>query len=288
MLLNQKLFESVGDVAGRTIIEQVTIGLGYTAVTTSDGGIGIAATGAGLNDGRSGNMDIPDYEGRPAIDLLESILAPDPMRRTMALALINALNNTRAMKLPEDATNRILYDRFDILNGRQVAMVGYFPPLVRFLEKKQVPLSVIDKARGIGDKQVFYRQLSDWAEILILTATSIVNSTMEEILSHAGPHLKTVILGPSTPMLPGAFGHLPVHMLAGSAITNREQALKAVRHGGGTRALKPFNRKVYWCPRTVKTVSKNGMQPMIDNDALHCGGNPEGPFPIPASGGRLR
>lgn len=252
MILNQKLFESVGDAAERVTVTQVTIGLGYTAVTTSDGGIGIAATGVALDGSHAGNMDIPDFEGRPAIDLLEGILASDPMLRTMALALINALNNASAMQLPEDATNQILFDRFDILNGRRVAMVGYFPPLVRFLEKKQVPLSVIDKARGIGDKQTFYDQLSDWAEILILTATSIVNRTMEEILSHAGPQLKTVILGPSTPMLPGAFNHLPVHMLAGSAITNRESALKAVRHGGGTRALKPFSRKIYWCAGTFK------------------------------------
>jgi uncharacterized protein (DUF4213/DUF364 family) len=126
-------------------------------------------------------------------------------------------------------------------------MVGYFPPLVRFLEKKQVPLSVIDNARGIGDKKSFYGQLADWAQVLILTATSIVNNTMEDILSHAGPGLETVVLGPSTPMLPEAFAHLPVHMLAGSAIIGPVGAMKAVRHRGGTRALKPFTRKVYWC-----------------------------------------
>ena len=247
MILDQKLFESVCDAAGRVAVEQVFIGLGYTAVTTSDGGIGMAATGVVLDGSHAGNMDVVDYEGRPATDLLEGILAPDIMLRTMALALINALNHTRAIQLPEDTRNRILFDRFDILGGARVAMVGYFPPLVRFLEEKQIPLSVIDKSRGIGNKQTFYRQLADWAQVLILTATSIVNNTMEDLLSHAGPQLETVVLGPSTPMLPEAFDHLPVHMLAGSAITDRGGALKAVRHGGGTRALKPFTRKVYWC-----------------------------------------
>jgi uncharacterized protein len=254
MILNQRLFQSVCDLAGRVTVDQVTIGLGYTAVTTSDGGIGIAATGVALDGSHSGNMDVADYEGRPAVDLLEGILASDPMLRTMALALINALNNARAMQLPEDATNQILFDRFDILSGRRVAMVGFFPPLVRFLEKKQVPLSVIDNARGIGDKQTFYRQLADWAELLFLTATSIVNGTMEELLSHAGPQVETVVLGPSTPILPDAFDHLRVHMLAGSAITDRDGALKAVRHGGGTHALKPFSRKVYWCADGGKTT----------------------------------
>jgi uncharacterized protein (DUF4213/DUF364 family) len=229
------------------------IGLGYTAVSLSDGGIGIAATGVALDGSHSGNMDVVDYEGRQAVDLLECILTPDPIQRTMALALINALSQTNAMQLPEDTKNRILFDRFGILDGVRVAMVGYFPPLVRFLEKKQIPLSVIDNARGIGDKRTFYKQLADWAEVLILTATSIVNSTMEDILSHAGPQLKTVVLGPSTPMLPEAFAHLPIHMLAGSAVMDREAALKAIRHGGGTRALKPFTRKVYWSAHGGKT-----------------------------------
>lgn len=161
MLLNQKLFESVCNSADRVTVEQVMIGLGYTAVSLSDGGVGIAATGVGLDGSHSGNMDMVDYEGRPAVDLLEGILAPDPMLRTMALALINALSQRRAIKLPEDTRNRILFDRFGILNGVRVAMVGYFPPLVRFLEKKHIPLSVIDKTRGIGDKQTFYSQLAD-------------------------------------------------------------------------------------------------------------------------------
>ena len=255
MILNQKLFESVCDVANRVTVKQVFIGLGYTAVTTSDGGFGIAATGVALDGSHSGNLDIADYEGRPAIDLLAGIQASDPMLRTLSLALINALNHSRAIQYPEDSRNRILFDHFDILGGARVAMVGYFPPLVRFLEKKQIPLSVIDSARGIGDKKTFEDQLENWAEVLILTATSIINSTMEELLSHAGPQLKTVILGPSTPMLPDAFTHLRVHMLAGSAITDHPGALKVVRHGGGTRALKPFSRKVYWCADTIKRSS---------------------------------
>ena len=153
MILDQKLFASVSAAAGRVMVDQVTIGLGYTAVTTSDGDIGIAATGVALNGSHAGNLDVVDYEGRPAIDLLEGILVPDPMLRTMALALINALNHNRTMQFPEDLQNRILFDRFGILGGARVAMVGYFPPLVRFLEKKQIPLSVIDNARGLGDKK---------------------------------------------------------------------------------------------------------------------------------------
>ena len=247
MILDRKLFASAAETAGRVMIEQVAVGAGYTAVTTSDGGLGIAATGVDRSGRQRGAASAAGYAGRPALDLLAGIEASNPMLRTMALALINAINQTRAGQFPEDAGNRILFDRFDIVGSRRVAMVGYFPPLVRYLEQERIPLSVIDDARGIGDKKAFNRQLEDWAEVLLLTATTIVNSTMEDLLRHAGPQLKTAVLGPSTPMLPEAFSHLPVHMLAGSAITDRAAALRIIRQGGGTRELKAFSRKVYWC-----------------------------------------
>ncbi len=77
-------------------------------------------------------------------------------------------------------------------------------------------------------------------------ATSIINNSTETILSHTGPDLKTVLLGPSTPMLPKAFAGLPINMPAGAAIIEPRQTLKLVRRGGSARALKPFTRRVYW------------------------------------------
>lgn len=231
--------------ADKVKVGQVTIGLGYTSVTTSDDGIGIAATGAALDGCYAGNRDVVDFEGCPATDLLQLIMNSDPMERTMALALINALNHKQTMSLPDDPGNSVLFDHFGILSGARVAMVGYFPPLVRLLEEKNVPLTVIDDAKGLDDKETFYQKLNGWADVLLITATSILNNSTESILSHAGPDLKTILLGPTTPMVPEAFDHLPIHMLAGTAITDRARTLKIVRHGGGARSLKPISRRVY-------------------------------------------
>lgn len=246
MELNRKLLDRFSAVAEGVTVDQVTIGLGYTAVTTSDGGIGLAATGVALNGCCAGGLKIDDFENRPVTDLLQCIEKTEPMGRAMALAAINALNHHQSLRLPVDAGNTILLDRFHIRSGVRVAMVGYFPPLVRLLEAEAVSLTIIDDARGIGDKKAFCQQLRGWADVLLITATTIINNTTESILAHAGPELQTVLLGPSTPMVPEAFDHLPILMLAGTAIIDREQALKIIRHAGGTRALKPVSRKVYW------------------------------------------
>ncbi len=253
MELNQRLLDCMGPAAEGVTVDQVTIGLGYTAVTTVKGDIGIAATPVAEI---TGNCDVDDYEQRPAIDLLKQILTNDPMTRTMALALINALNHRQRQDLPEDADNQVLFDRFNVFSGTRLAMVGYFRPLVRFLESQNIPLMVIDDAKGIGDKAAFYDRLNGWADVLLITATSIINNSTETIISHAGPDVQTVLLGPSTPMCAQAFTHLPIHMLAGTAITQPERILKIVRHGGGSQRLKRNSRKIFQITEPARSTSK--------------------------------
>jgi uncharacterized protein len=104
----------------------------------------------------------------------------------------------------------------------------------------------LDSSRGMGSEDDFLNSLKDWADVLILTATSILNETTETILEHAGPRLKTIILGPSTPMVPAAFEHLPIHMLAGTVPLQRENIFKAVRQGAGTPVIHKYSKKSYY------------------------------------------
>jgi uncharacterized protein (DUF4213/DUF364 family) len=81
--------------------------------------------------------------------------------------------------------------------------------------------------------------------VLFLTSTSILNNSTEEILANVHGKVKTLMLGPSTPMVAKAFDHLPVHMLAGTVPLDKENTVKAVRHGMGTPVLHRFSRKSY-------------------------------------------
>lgn len=68
----------------------------------------------------------------------------------------------------------------------------------------------------------------------------------EDFLDCVGPDVRTVRIGPSTPLVDRAFDHLPVHMLAGTVPVEREGVLKSIRHGLGPPALQPFGKKKYW------------------------------------------
>ena len=245
MRLNQKLYDLFKKRAREVNIEVLCLGLGYTAVTLSDGGIGLSYTH--FEDKKSCmllNKHI-DYEQQPATQLLEKIKSDHPVERSMALALVNALNHKDALEYPEDRKNQIMFDQFNIGAGTRVAMVGFIGPLVDVLKQKNARVEVMDASRGMGEKLDFYAKLEVWADVLLLTSTSILNNTTEEILQNASQKVKTIMLGPSTPMVAAVFEHLPVHMLAGTVPIDKANILKAIRHGMGTPVLQKFSRKSY-------------------------------------------
>ena len=245
MKLNDRLYDLFAEKGNKINIELLILGLGYTAVTTSDGGIGISYTYFDNKTSCSLVRDYCDYEGNPALELLEKIKSTDPIERSMALALINALNYEKALLLPEDPKNEILFEEFNVHKGTKVAMVGYFRPIVEILNERKAPLNILDDFHGFGRKELFYEKLGNWADVLFLTSTSILNNTTEEILENVSENVKTVMLGPSTPMVGEAFEHLPIHMLAGTVPVDKEKVLKAVRHGIGTRFIHRYSKKSY-------------------------------------------
>ena len=245
MSLNDKLFNLFRDKAQKVHVDLLCLGLGYTAVVTSDGGIGIAYTY--FEDKKSCMLlnETVDYEGRPASELLEKIKSDATIEKSMALALVNALNYQNALQSPEDENNEIMFETFKITKGTKVAMVGYFGPLIKRFEQREAVLDILDQSRGLGRMEDFYKKLKNWADVLFLTSTSILNNSTEEILANVHAKVKTIMLGPSTPMVAEAFDHLPVHMLAGTVPLDRENVIKAVRHGMGTPVLHRFSRKSF-------------------------------------------
>jgi hypothetical protein len=73
----------------------------------------------------------------------------------------------------------------------------------------------------------------------------VINGSTEEVLGHLHRDTPCALLGPTTPMIPEAFDHLPIHFLGGIAPQEENGILKAVRHGRGTRHILRFAKKVY-------------------------------------------
>ena len=166
MKLNSRLYDLFSGHAQKVNIKRLNIGIGYTVVETSCGGMGLSYTyfkskkSCRLTDGYK------NYEDRPASELLEKIESKNTIEKSMAIALVNALNYEQALLLPEDRKNKALFEKLDIHEGSKVAMVGYFGPLMKIFKQKRAKLEVIDEFKGIGIKKVFYKKVENCADVL--------------------------------------------------------------------------------------------------------------------------
>lgn len=245
MNLNRRLYDVLADRARQTRIVHLCMGIGYTAVSLDDGGTGVAYTYFDSKSGCTLVKDYQDFEGRPAQDLLALIESRDYLERSMALAVVNALNHRRIMHLPADKGNDALIASLGIVSGSKVAMVGFIKPLVTLLESLGAEVEVIDEFREMGIKEDFYLRLARWADAALITSTAIINNTLEEILEQTDSAVKVALLGPSTPVVAEAFVPWPaIKALAGIVPLDAPAVLKTVRHGLGTPYLHRYCNKV--------------------------------------------
>lgn len=247
MEVMRRLHELLVERAARVTVRHLVIGLGYTAVATDDGGLGLAYTWFGDKACCTFMRGWDEAEGAPASELLERLLHSDGLERSVGLATANALNHAAAGRLPADeGPAGALVRGLRVERGTKVAMVGFFPPVAKALKGVGAELEVVDDALGMGDQRAFKTRLGDWAEALVMTSTALLNDTADELLGHAGPWVRVALLGPTTPLMPEAFAGLPVDVLAGMVPVDAERVLRAVRHGAGTPELQRCSRKVYW------------------------------------------
>ena len=247
MYLMQRLYEESLPLAAATTVTSLTVGLGYTAVATGDGGLGLSYTWVDDKERSSYGNGYRDVEGEGAGVLLERLLSDDPFQRSIGLATVNALHHHRTSGLVDDTGSPLsLSLRLARIGaGTHVSMVGYFPPLARALPGLGVELDVIDSSLGLGDPLEFRARLGSWTEVLIMTATTLLNESAEDLLLATGPGVRSIMMGPSTPLVPAAFAHLPLTALAGIVPCDTTAVEKAVRHGSATPGMRPYVRKVY-------------------------------------------
>lgn len=245
MELYQKIFSTFADEADRTVIDEIHMGLGYTMVTLQDGRCGICVTLCDPTRAYLVNTDPNDYEGRSALQLLRHIKDGEhPFSRMMAIALVNAMNQRFAASLPQ--TPHDWPERLGLGKGASVAMIGHFSPVSERFEEIGSTVRILDLGRNLDNPDDFYPWAIKKADVLAITATSMVNGTLEEILGRFKDRtLPILLMGPSTILHPDIYEGLPINYLSGSAVVAKSDMLKAVRNGRGTLDVHHQAKKVY-------------------------------------------
>jgi hypothetical protein len=246
MQIAERIKQSALPLAPGARVRDVRIGLIYTAVMLEDGRTGLSFT---FHRGRRANCSrlraVCPLPGRDASELIELLDAPEEVERAVALATVNALSNSQA----GGARTGDFLSMLDIRPGEKVGMVGLFAPVLPRLRERTSSILVFeqnpDPGRGADllPEEDAYRLLPGCG-VAVITSTSIVNQTIDRLLSAACNCREVALLGASTPLMPEAFAGTPVTLLSGVIVLDSGEILRRVSEAGGTRSFKGHVRKV--------------------------------------------
>lgn len=236
--IQQRILDYLKPLSEGIVATDVRIGLGYTSVRLDNGNIGIAWTAQTPSGSCTYEPKAGTLGGMKAGELLDMLsILHKPLSRSIGLATANAL----AAGLPRQETSRIdILDLIQVQPSDHVVMVGFFGPLVPVLRQTGCRLDILelktDKPGTMTPEEG--RESLAVCTVALITATTIVTGTTDEILAGLGNPRAAVILGPSTFMCPEVFIDTPITHLAGVRIKNAPPVEKIVSEGGGTMILK--------------------------------------------------
>jgi uncharacterized protein (DUF4213/DUF364 family) len=81
-------------------------------------------------------------------------------------------------------------------------------------------------------------------DVVILSATTLLNHTLERLLDCSRGARELVVLGPSSPLVPAPFAKRGVTLLSGVVVEKPDKLLRIVSEGGGTRQFGDAVRKL--------------------------------------------
>jgi len=247
--------EAIEEIAPKEIatimVERAILGLFFTAVKLSTGHVGACATpikaipDAVCCPSSAHAMPLPGkMRGRRAADFLDEIRQQDGIRRAVGIATMNALAALCWERRPHpDVDLEVGVDAFDaagIRPGQIVVVVGAFVPFLRELKKRGQPYLVLeqDPATLKADELPFYRHAAQapavvpQADVLLVTGTTLLNDTLDEILAAARPDACKVVVGPTVGLVPDAYLRHGCGVLGTIRVTRGDEFLDMLAEGG--------------------------------------------------------
>jgi len=242
MTLNvqNRLLEHLIPQAAGAVVADVRIGLGYTAVKLESGHAGIAWTPKPDAPCCTHFQAAGTLVGRPARELLAFLVDDNSvLARAVGLAAANALLS--ALPHPPVSRDEIIAS-LSIKAEERVVMVGYFAPVIAQLRQIGCQLDIVELNPHEGETLTPEQGKKALAEcsVAILTGTSLINGTCDELLAGLGNPRAAVLLGPSSPLCADIFNGTKITHVAGSRVRDVDAVLRTVSEGGGTMLIKKF------------------------------------------------
>ena len=207
-------------------VKSVQVGVHWTAVCSRH--CGLASTLVGNQPhGQAKVRDVGRLHFRGAHELAEYARSDNLLEASIGVAAINSL-------LDVDESRVVEMNAADILaqqgRGKHVALVGHFP-FISQLRPSADELWVIEQQPAADEYPAeAAADLIPRAEVVAITASTLINHTLDDLLALCDPQALVMVLGPSTPLSPVLFNR-GVSILSGAQVIDEAAALRTLCQG---------------------------------------------------------
>jgi len=241
-----EMVASVEREAQNETIEDLRVGLCYTAVLLNTGQLGLAYTFTSRGGGHPccDSLESGSLRGKHAREIIHYALSDNLLASSVGIATINALVNGKAANCIEgDILSMVSCEK-----GDTVGMIGFFGPLIDPLKASVKKVYVFEERNMDVHPDVYpsekISEILPHCTVVMLSATTVINKTIDALLFLAKGARRTVLLGATTPLLPDIFLKRGVTLLSGIHVVNNKRVLEIVSQGGGMKVFKQSIKKV--------------------------------------------
>lgn len=178
----------------------------------------------------------------------------DPLKEMISLAAINAIcqHVMRDTNFPVNSATDSM-GLLSVCAEDKLGMVGLFFPLIKYIKQAGAELIVVEKKEHLIQKYPELPVTLNPAELktcnkILCTSTTILNNSLEEILSHCAPDALVSIIGPTAGYFPDPLFNRGVDVVGGRVVKDGELFLQLLagqkRWGDATRKT-CFQKKTY-------------------------------------------
>jgi uncharacterized protein (DUF4213/DUF364 family) len=211
-------------------IARLSIGTNYVGIMLKNGQIGVAAT---LKNPMPENVNVFT---EPKFDVF--------FHRVVLVAYYNALlNYSNTYDYEADIFQELRFD-----NYKNLVMVGLFETLYTNLSNAGISVTVFDadksdsRTKPMKDQGKIMKQ----ADAAIITSTSIINGSFNQLLSFVPKTCDVFLLGPSGTLSVELFALANIQCVFGSVFDLfNYQVLDVIEAGAGTKGFLPYLHKVF-------------------------------------------
>jgi len=187
--------------------------------------------------GQYNRLNPSDFTGKDPLEFALEFGNKDPVKEMISLAVINAIcqHVMRQMKFEAESAIDSL-GLLSISKGDRIGMVGLFSGLVKTIKNAGADLIVIEKNDQLIKKFPDLPITLDASELrtcnkVLCTSTTILNNSLDEILSRCPSDAFISIIGPTAGYFPDPLFARGVDVVGGRVIKDGPQFLQLLEQG---------------------------------------------------------